>query len=149
MDQIRTNGSCRGIDFYFDIKFQMSRANLFTICLLLQRSSNPGFLTTVSFRASDGLSSDTKVRITAYDVRERVSQTATPIGSSIVTFNAIQDTPRLRIPLKSAKTTTVGFLTINVWNLEAEDKGNSTESTPSRNIPSTNSQQVAWTSVYK
>ncbi|KAK2585459.1 hypothetical protein KPH14_010118 [Odynerus spinipes] len=109
---------------------------------VVERSSNPGFLTTVSFRASDGLNTDTKVRITAYDVRERVSQTATPIGSSIVTFSAIQDTPRLRIPLKSAKTTTVGFLTINVWNLEAEDKGNSTESTPSRNIPSTNSQQL-------
>jgi len=51
---------------------------------------------------------------------------------------------RLRIPLKSAKTTTVGFLTINVWNLEAEDKGNSTESTPSRNAVygSNNTQQV-------
>ncbi|XP_071868710.1 inositol polyphosphate-4-phosphatase type I A isoform X1 [Bombus fervidus] len=99
---------------------------------VVERSSNPGFLTTVSFRASDGLTTETKVRITAYDVRERVSQTATPIGSAIVTLNAIQDTPRLRIPLKSAKTTTVGFLTINVWNLEAEDRGNSTESTPSK-----------------
>lgn len=61
---------------------------------LTQRSSNPGFLTTVSFRASDGLSTESKVRITAYDVRERVSQTATPIGNAIVTLNAIQDTPR-------------------------------------------------------
>ncbi|XP_008550763.1 inositol polyphosphate-4-phosphatase type I A isoform X1 [Microplitis demolitor] len=105
---------------------------------VVERSSNPGFLTTVSFRSSDGLNTDTKVRITAYDVRERVSQTATPIGSACVTFSAVQDTPRLRIPLKSAKATTVGFLTINVWSLEADDKGNSTESTPSRNIPSTN-----------
>ncbi|XP_046586824.1 inositol polyphosphate-4-phosphatase type I A isoform X2 [Neodiprion lecontei] len=105
---------------------------------VVERSSNPGFLTTVSFRTSDGLTSETKVRITAYDVRERVSQTATPIGSAVVIFNAIQDTPRLRIPLKSAKATTVGFLTINVWNLEAEDKGNSTESTPCRNIPANN-----------
>ncbi|CAL7944180.1 unnamed protein product [Xylocopa violacea] len=103
---------------------------------VVERSSNPGFLTTVSFRASDGLTTETKVRITAFDVRERVSQTATPIGSAIVTLNAIQDTPRLRIPLKSAKTTTVGFLTINVWNLEAEDRGNSTESTPSKDPPS-------------
>lgn len=47
---------------------------------------------------------------------------------------------RLRIPLKSAKAITVGFLTINVWNLEAEDKGNSTESTPSRNVLTTNNQ---------
>ncbi|XP_078042507.1 inositol polyphosphate-4-phosphatase type I A isoform X2 [Augochlora pura] len=109
---------------------------------VMERSSNPGFLTTVSFRASDGLNSDTKARITAYDVRERVSQTATPIGSVIVTLNAIQDTPRLRIPLKSAKTTTVGFLTINAWNLEAEDKGNSTESTPSKESTCGPNQQV-------
>ncbi|XP_012279459.1 type I inositol 3,4-bisphosphate 4-phosphatase isoform X2 [Orussus abietinus] len=107
---------------------------------VVERSSNPGFLTTVSFRASDGLTTETKVRITAYDVRERVSQTATPIGSAIVTFSAVQDTPRLRIPLKSARAITVGFLTINVWNLEAEDKGNSTESTPSRNVPTTSNQ---------
>ncbi|XP_076650016.1 inositol polyphosphate-4-phosphatase type I A isoform X2 [Halictus rubicundus] len=109
---------------------------------VMERSSNPGFLTTVSFRASDGLNADTKARITAYDVRERVSQTATPIGSVIVTLNAIQDTPRLRIPLKSAKTTTVGFLTINAWNLEAEDKGNSTESTPSKESACGPNQQV-------
>ncbi|XP_017794275.1 PREDICTED: type I inositol 3,4-bisphosphate 4-phosphatase isoform X2 [Habropoda laboriosa] len=110
---------------------------------VVERSSNPGFLTTVSFRASDGLTSEeTKVRITAFDVRERVSQTATPIGSAIVTLNAVQDTPRLRIPLKSAKTTTVGFLTINVWNLEAEDRGNSTESTPSKEPLSTANHQI-------
>ncbi|XP_054012614.1 inositol polyphosphate-4-phosphatase type I A isoform X1 [Hylaeus anthracinus] len=109
---------------------------------VVERSSNPGFLTTVSFRASDGLTTGTKARITAYDVRERVSQTATPIGSVIVTLSAVQDTPRLRIPLKSAKTTTVGFLTINVWNLEAEDKGNSTESTPSKEPISGPNQQI-------
>ncbi|XP_020297066.1 type II inositol 3,4-bisphosphate 4-phosphatase isoform X4 [Pseudomyrmex gracilis] len=110
---------------------------------VVERSSNPSFLTTVSFRASDGLTTETKIRITAYDVREKVSQTATPIGSATVTFNTVQDTPRLRIPLKSTKSTTVGFLTINVWNLEAEDKGNSTESTPSRNIVySSNNQQL-------
>lgn len=61
---------------------------------LFQRSSNPNFLTTVSFRASDGLTTETKIRITAYDVRERVSQTATPIGSAVVTFSTVQDTPR-------------------------------------------------------
>lgn len=62
--------------------------------LSFQRSSNPSFLTTVSFRASDGLTTETKIRITAYDIRERVSQTATSIGSAIVTFNTVQDTPR-------------------------------------------------------
>ncbi|KAL6445197.1 hypothetical protein ACFW04_002226 [Cataglyphis niger] len=61
---------------------------------VVERSSNPNFLTTISFRASDGLTTETKIRITAYDVRERVSQTATPIGSAIVMFNTVQDTPR-------------------------------------------------------
>ncbi|PSN35360.1 hypothetical protein C0J52_11509 [Blattella germanica] len=102
---------------------------------VVERSSNPGFLNTVSFRASDGLSNDTRVRLTAYDVREHVSQTATPIGSSVVTLGAVQETDRLRIPLLSPAGTTVGFLTLTVWNLEPEDKGGSTESTPCRSAP--------------
>jgi hypothetical protein len=61
---------------------------------IVERSSNPGFLTTISFRESDGISTNCRIRITAYDVRERVSQTATPIGSANVTFSAVQDTPR-------------------------------------------------------
>jgi inositol polyphosphate-4-phosphatase len=105
------------------------------LILILQRSSNPGFLSTVTFRASDGLSSETRVRLTAYDMREHVSQTATPIGSSIVTLGAVQETDRLRIPLLSSAGTTVGFLTLTVWNLEPEDKGGSTESTPCRSAP--------------
>lgn len=61
---------------------------------VVDKSSNPGFLTTVSFRASDGISPDCKLKITAHDVRERVSQTATPIGSAVMTFCAVLDTPR-------------------------------------------------------
>ena len=61
---------------------------------VVECSSNPIFLTTVSFRGSDGISPETRIRLTAYDVRERVSQTATPVGSAVLTFNALQDTPR-------------------------------------------------------
>ncbi|KAJ9586081.1 hypothetical protein L9F63_020278, partial [Diploptera punctata] len=104
---------------------------------VVERSSNPSFLNTVSFRASDGLTTGTRVRLTAYDVREHVSQTATPIGSSVVTLGAVQETDRLRIPLLSPAGTTVGFLTLTVWNLEPEDKGGSTESTPCRSAPET------------
>jgi inositol polyphosphate-4-phosphatase len=106
-----------------------------TLILIPQKSSNPGFLNTVTFRASDGLNGETRVRLTAYDVREHVSQTATPIGSSVVTLGAVQEADRLRIPLLSPAGTTVGFLTLTVWNLEPEDKGGSTESTPCRTAP--------------
>ncbi|PNF15691.1 hypothetical protein B7P43_G14251, partial [Cryptotermes secundus] len=102
---------------------------------VVEKSSNPGFLNTVTFRASDGLNGETRVRLTAYDVREHVSQTATPIGSSVVTLGAVLETDRLRIPLLSPAGTTVGFLTMTVWKLEPEDKGGSTESTPCRSAP--------------
>ncbi|XP_033210596.1 inositol polyphosphate-4-phosphatase type I A isoform X2 [Belonocnema kinseyi] len=142
-DNLLCDGHGRPPNPVLEVDFQTSRSKMwikYARTEVVERSSNPGFLTTVSFRASDGLNMDSRVRITAFDVRERVSQTATPIGSAVMMLSAIQDTPRLRIPLKSAKSTTVGFLTVNVWNLEAEDKGNSTESTPSRNVLSNSSQ---------
>jgi inositol polyphosphate-4-phosphatase len=114
---------------------ETSYGDVMILILIPQRSSNPSFLNTVTFRASDGLSTETRVRFTAYDMREHVSQTATPIGSSVVTLAAVQETDRLRIPLLSPAGTTVGFLTLTVWNLEPEDKGGSTESTPCRSVP--------------
>ncbi|KAK4877541.1 hypothetical protein RN001_010047 [Aquatica leii] len=108
---------------------------------IIERSSNPGFLSTISFQASDGLTGESRVRFTAFDVRERVSQTALPIGSACVLLSAIQDSSRLRIPLLNQAQSTVGFLTISAWALEAEDRGNSTEHTPCR-IPPTNNHLV-------
>ncbi|XP_031346437.1 inositol polyphosphate-4-phosphatase type I A isoform X2 [Photinus pyralis] len=108
---------------------------------IIERSSNPSFFSTVSFHASDGLSGDSRVRFTAFDVRERVSQTALPIGTACVLLSAIQDSSRLRIPLLNRAQSTVGFLTISAWALEAEDRGNSTEHTPCR-VPPSNSHQI-------
>lgn len=81
------------------------------------------------------------MKFTAYDVRERVSHTAIPLGSACVLLSAIQDSSRLRIPLLSRAQTTIGFLTISAWSLEAEDRGSSTEHTPCR-VPSHNNMQV-------
>lgn len=68
----------------------------------------------MSFRASDGLTMETKVKITAFDVREKVSQTATPIGSAFVGFNSIQDTSRYTN--LSSK-----LLTVKNMNFQIED----------------------------
>ncbi|KAG5883497.1 hypothetical protein JTB14_013927 [Gonioctena quinquepunctata] len=108
---------------------------------IIERCSNPGFLSTVSFRASDSLSGDTRVRFTVFDVRERVSHTAIPLGSACVLLSAIQDSARLRIPLLSRTQATAGFLTISAWSLEVEDRGSSTEHTPCR-MSSHNNTQV-------
>ncbi|CAG9821777.1 unnamed protein product [Phaedon cochleariae] len=109
---------------------------------IIERCSNPGFLSTVSFRASDGLMGDTRVRFTVFDVRERVSHTAIPLGSACVLLSAIQDSARLRIPLLSRTQATAGFLTISAWSLEAEDRGSSTEHTPCRVSSHSTSSQV-------
>ncbi|XP_017773749.1 PREDICTED: type I inositol 3,4-bisphosphate 4-phosphatase isoform X1 [Nicrophorus vespilloides] len=99
---------------------------------IIEKSSNPGFLCTICFRSSDGLCGDSRIRFTAFDVRERVSHTAIPLGSAVVLLSAIQDSSRLRIPLMSSVQNTIGFLTVSAWSLEAEDRGSSTEHTPCR-----------------
>ncbi|CAG9864295.1 unnamed protein product [Phyllotreta striolata] len=101
---------------------------------VIERCSNPIFLSTVSFRPSDGLSRDTKVRFTVFDVKERVSDTAIPLGSTCVLLSVVQDSTRLRIPMTSRSQSTVGFLTISAWFLEREDKGSSTEHTPCKKL---------------
>lgn len=52
------------------------------------------------FRSGDGLNKNSLIRFKVYDVREKVSQTAVPLGSAEVTLGAIQETARLRIPLQ-------------------------------------------------
>lgn len=65
---------------------------------------------TVIFRPGDGLSKNSLIRFKIYDVREKVSQTAVPLGSAEVTLGAIQETARLRIPLQpNAGITTAGL----------------------------------------
>ncbi|GJQ70689.1 hypothetical protein Trydic_g624 [Trypoxylus dichotomus] len=108
---------------------------------IIEKSSNPSFLSTVSFRASDGLTGESRIRFTVFDVRERVSHTAIPLGTACVLLSAIQDSSRLRIPLLSRAQSTIGFLTLSAWSLEAEDRGSSTEHTPCR-VPSHTNTQI-------
>jgi inositol polyphosphate-4-phosphatase len=87
----------------------------------LQRSSNPQFLCTIVFRASDGLNTNSMIRFTAYDVREKVSQTAVPLGFAEISLGVIQDTSRLRIPIR-CQNNNVGFITIVTFTPEHDKK---------------------------
>lgn len=94
---------------------------MFSMFCLFQKSSNPQFLCTIVFRASDGLNSKTAVRFTAYDVREKVSQTAVPLGFAEISLGVIQDTARLRIPIR-CQNNNVGFITIVTFTPEHDRK---------------------------
>ncbi|XP_026328214.1 type II inositol 3,4-bisphosphate 4-phosphatase-like [Hyposmocoma kahamanoa] len=59
---------------------------------IVETCSNPCFSKTVLFRASDGLTGDAVVRIVVYDVKERVSATAVPMGFTAMLLSTIQVT---------------------------------------------------------
>lgn len=69
-----------------------------TVLLLLarflsfpQKSSNPSYLRTVSFRSSDGLSLEkTEVRITAYDFREKLTATCIQLGKAAISLEELK-----------------------------------------------------------
>ncbi|XP_071446708.1 inositol polyphosphate-4-phosphatase type I A isoform X2 [Hetaerina americana] len=123
---------------------------------VVERSSNPVFLSTALFRASEGLGPETKIRISAYDVRERLSRTATPLGAAVATLGSLWSSGRSRLPLRSPHSpcppgevveggAAVGFVTASVWVFEMEEEGESLvsggggkgshESTPVHSLP--------------
>lgn len=61
------------------------------------------------------------VRFTAFDVREKVSQTAVPLGFAEISLGVIQDTARLRIPIR-CQNINVGFVTIVTYSSEEDKK---------------------------
>uniref|UniRef100_A0A182K713 phosphatidylinositol-3,4-bisphosphate 4-phosphatase n=1 Tax=Anopheles christyi TaxID=43041 RepID=A0A182K713_9DIPT len=92
---------------------------------VIERSSNPQFICTIAFRACDGLHSESLIRFTAYDVREKVTQTAVPIGWAEISLGVIADTSRLRIPLRTqACGENAGFLTIATCTPDMERRNN-------------------------
>lgn len=76
---------------------------------------------TFQLRHGDGLNSTTKLRLTAFDVREKFSKTAVPIGYTEILLAQIQETTRIRIPFELNCGTT-GFVTITSWAAEDEKK---------------------------
>lgn len=112
---------------------------------LLQRCSNPQFQCTISFRSCDGLDATSLVRFTVYDVREKLSQTAVPLGTAEIALGHIQDTNRVRIALRSTNLqqnqtaaastpgggASSGFITLSTWSPEPADRSNKV-ATPAR-----------------
>uniref|UniRef100_A0A336M172 phosphatidylinositol-3,4-bisphosphate 4-phosphatase n=1 Tax=Culicoides sonorensis TaxID=179676 RepID=A0A336M172_CULSO len=88
---------------------------------IVENSSNPHFNCTFQFRNGDGLNSATKIRFTAFDVREKLSKTAVPMGSAEIPLALIQETTRIRIPLQHLGVTK-GFLSVTSWAPEEDKK---------------------------
>ncbi|KAL4717549.1 hypothetical protein ACJJTC_000698 [Scirpophaga incertulas] len=115
------------------VKFSKGLSIRYGTTEVIETCSNPSFSRTILFRACDGLTGDALVRIVVYDMREKVSETMVPMGSTVLKLSTIQEAQRLRVALVTSEQKTVGFVTINGWSLEPSYIGTSPCHTNDRN----------------
>ncbi|XP_054709004.1 inositol polyphosphate-4-phosphatase type I A-like [Uloborus diversus] len=101
---------------------------------IVEKSSNPCFFTTVTFIKGE-VSELTRLKLSVYDIKERVTSTSTLLGESVFTLeNLLQSHHRdLRLTLVSPSFSSVGFISVsaremtntkqrNAWLLLAEEE---------------------------
>ncbi|XP_077518421.1 inositol polyphosphate-4-phosphatase type I A-like isoform X2 [Amblyomma americanum] len=88
---------------------------------VVERSSNPCFLTTVGFLKKQACAT-TEVKLCVYDVRERVTSTKTLLGEATFALGTLVQMPGgfLRLALISPSYENVGFVTVTARELEPE-----------------------------
>ncbi|XP_076334193.1 inositol polyphosphate-4-phosphatase type I A isoform X2 [Tachypleus tridentatus] len=106
---------------------------------MIERSSNPCFLTTVGFLKRE-VSLAMRVKVLVFDVKEKVTATRTLLGESVFTLSTLLQTPCrfLRLTLISPCCESVGFITVSARELEPDvsvDDSNSLVSVPSDKEP--------------
>ncbi|XP_050541345.1 inositol polyphosphate-4-phosphatase type I A isoform X2 [Daktulosphaira vitifoliae] len=115
-------------------------------------SSNPTFLRSIWLQHNDGLTEDSIIRITVYDVRELISGTAIKMGhcetvlcSLLETTHSRCNSQRVRLPLtylnvQSDFDRIIGFVTLTICRPDKQIGHNmSTESTPCKSLVHNNS----------
>lgn len=101
---------------------------------IVEKSSNPCFFTTVTFVKGE-VSELTRIKLSVYDVKERVTCTSTLLGESVFTLDTLLQSHHriLRLTLVSPACASVGFISIaaremsntkqrNAWLLLAEEE---------------------------
>nr|XP_037276851.1 LOW QUALITY PROTEIN: inositol polyphosphate-4-phosphatase type I A-like [Rhipicephalus microplus] len=88
---------------------------------VVEKSSNPCFLTTVGFLKKQACAT-TEVKLCVYDVRERVTSTKTLLGEATFALGTLVQMPGcfLRLALISPSYENVGFVTVTARELEPE-----------------------------
>lgn len=88
---------------------------------IVERCSNPCFLTTVGFLKKQACAT-TEVKLCVYDVRERVTSTKSLLGEAVFTLGTLVQMPScfLRLALVSPSYEGVGFITVTARELEPE-----------------------------
>lgn len=91
---------------------------------VIQRCSNPCFLTTVGFLKHQ-VNPKVRIKLCVYDVREQVTSTRTLLGEAVFTLGSVMQTESrfLRLTLLSPSYEGVGFVTVSARELEPELAG--------------------------
>ncbi|VVC39965.1 Hypothetical protein CINCED_3A019387 [Cinara cedri] len=114
---------------------------------VIKDNSNPTFLRTIWLQCSDGLTEDSVLRVSVYDVRECISGTAVKMGHCETILSSLLETThsgnngqRVRLPLSSPSIRSdsdkiVGFVTMTICQPDKQIGHNmSTESTPCKSL---------------
>ncbi|GIY76492.1 inositol polyphosphate-4-phosphatase type I A [Caerostris extrusa] len=101
---------------------------------IVEKSSNPCFFTTVTFIKGE-VTEPTRIKLSVYDVKERVTCTSILLGESVFTLETLLQSHHriLRLTLVSPSCASVGFISIsaremtntkqrNAWLLLAEEE---------------------------
>ncbi|KAK3099607.1 hypothetical protein FSP39_006978 [Pinctada imbricata] len=84
---------------------------------VVEESNNPQFLKTIGFGDSKGVDTCTRVRITVYHVKERMTGTMSQLGQAVFTLQDVLMAPgmRLRIALQGSDPVDSGHVTVMAW----------------------------------
>lgn len=88
---------------------------------MVEKNNNPLFLKTIGFGDANGLEPCTRVKVTVYNVKERMTGTMSQIGQKIFTLNDIMTSTdmKLNMVLAGADSSRVGELSVVAWMNDA------------------------------
>nr|KAG5706290.1 hypothetical protein BaRGS_026072 [Batillaria attramentaria] len=89
---------------------------------IAEKNNNPVFLKTIGFGDSEGVDTSTRVRLTVYNVKERMTGTMAQLGQAIFTLQDVLMAPdmSLTLSLQSHDVRSNGKVTIMAWVNESK-----------------------------
>ncbi|CAH1776626.1 unnamed protein product [Owenia fusiformis] len=84
---------------------------------IIEKTCNPAFLTTIAFGTGNMIAPSTRVKLTVYDIKERITSTMAQLGQAVFTIKDLlaAEADRLRLKLQSPDFEESGYVTVTAW----------------------------------